>query len=219
MGNVRHLDRKVKILWFLPTALILGIIILLGPFLFFMLPDASLTFGISKPDLIVLTIAFPIVFGLIIYFWLHVHYLNFTYELGDKELKVREGVITRKTTVIPFERIQDITSERTLGERMLGLATIEIETAGSSKLASSMMIPGIANKDVLISEIMAMVQKARARNGGDAESRHTPTEKLLADILHEIKGLSEKFDIPPKSRADGKGQKGMFEQYADFKAH
>jgi len=148
----------------------------------------------------VLAIILPPVFGLAVYWWLHMHYLNFTYEIGDKELIVREGVLTRKTTVIPFGRIQDITSERTLAERMLGLATIEIETAGSSKLASSMMIPGIANKDALISEIMGMVQKIRSTNGTDAEVHHVSSEKLLAEILHEIRGLSAKFGPAQEKR-------------------
>jgi uncharacterized membrane protein YdbT with pleckstrin-like domain len=212
MSDVRRLDPKVKVLWFLPTAIILCIVMLVGAFLFFLLPDSSI-YGISRPDFAILAVILPPFFGLAVYGWLHLHYVNFTYEIGSKELIVREGVLTRKTTVIPFGRIQDITSERTIADRMLGLATLEIETAGSSKLASSMMIPGIANKDALISEIMALVQKVRSTNGLEAEEHHISTDKLLAAILHEIKALSAKFEAAPGS----KSQKDLFEAYSDFK--
>ena len=58
---------------------------------------------------------------------------RFTYMLGDDEIVIEKGIFKRQRRVIPFARIQDIAIEQRLLARLLGCATVRLETGGSSK--------------------------------------------------------------------------------------
>jgi uncharacterized membrane protein YdbT with pleckstrin-like domain len=89
---------------------------------------------------------------------------------------------------------------------MLGLATLEIETAGSSREASEAFLPGVSNKDALIREIMDKVQQAKARQEKVQKENDNKIENLLSEILKELKNLSSKFE-----------KSSLFEEYQKFK--
>ena len=197
-AEVRRLDRRVKVVWEFPTIVTMAVFWLVASFAYALLAPENSIFGISHFMFpIALLVALLAFIGLPLNIWIGMVYRNFTFELSDKDIIIREGVITRKTTVIPYARIQDIRSERTLIERMLGIATLEIETAGSSKVASETLIPGIADKNELISEIMERVEKAKSGDGissGGNGARQGGAEAALAEVLKELKTISSKLD-------------------------
>jgi putative membrane protein len=53
-----------------------------------------------------------------------------TYCTCGNELRVERGILLRKLTVLPRERIQSIELRQNVVERLLGLATVKVETAG-----------------------------------------------------------------------------------------
>src|SRR5688572_7872482 len=55
-----------------------------------------------------------------------------TYEVRDEELVVREGVLNRRTHVVPYRRVQQIDMRRSLVMQLFNLAQLRIETAGST---------------------------------------------------------------------------------------
>lgn len=65
-------------------------------------------------------------------------YWRFSYRITPKQIVVQSGVLTRKNRSIPTERIQNIQIERSLVARVLGLAKVKIETAGSSGTEGSL---------------------------------------------------------------------------------
>ena len=198
--RLRHLDPRVKLVWFLPG---LGIILFLwvsaAVLLFFLQPNTPLL-GMSEPVFLAGLLLFLIIFVAgPLYFYHHIEYMSFTYELGPGEFIIRQGVFTRESVVIPYERIQNINTRRTLLERFLGLASLVIDTAGTNPNAAEGLLPGVSNKDALISEIMGRVEKEKARGGRPFEAagasrpqsgalgEDLPSERqLLADILKEI---------------------------------
>jgi uncharacterized membrane protein YdbT with pleckstrin-like domain len=186
-----HLDPRVKLIWFLPG---LGVILFLWVaavvLLFFLQPNAPVL-GLSGPVFSAGLLFFLLIFVAgPVYAYHHLEYVSFTYELGPREFIIRQGVFTRETAVIPYERIQNINTRRTVLERFLGLATLVIDTAGTNPEAAEGLLPGISKKDVLIREIMDRVEKEKARGdsaraggeGGELASER----QLLADILKEI---------------------------------
>lgn len=197
-SEARHLDRRVKVVWEFPTILAMSVFWLVASIAYFIFFPENALFGVPHVLFpLALAIALLILVGLPLNFWVGLIYQNFTYELTDSDIVIREGVITRKTTVIPYGRIQDIRTERTLIERFLGLATLEIETAGSSKVASETLIPGIANKNEVISEIMRMVEKAKSGDGlsGTGQQEKAPgLDAAMAEVLKELKTISSKLD-------------------------
>jgi len=58
-------------------------------------------------------------------------WLRFRYTVGDDEIVVESGVLSRQRRVIPFSRIQDLDIEQRLLHRLFGLAKVRIETGGS----------------------------------------------------------------------------------------
>ena len=224
MEGVRFLDSKVKLLWMLPTAMTLASFVMIGVVISISVPGDFTLAGVSKHDAPLFIILIGGALCVPVYAWVELIYRNFTYELRASDIVVREGVLTRKTTVIPYITIQDISSERTLLERTLGLATLEIETAGSSHTASESLIPGIANKDALIAEIMNNVKNSKGAGGVLAASNQRDSaEHLLEAILQELKTLSSKFDnLALKNGKNGvsgapKEKKSAFDEYEKFR--
>tara|TARA_R110000772_G_scaffold156942_1_gene268168 strand:- start:1849 stop:3375 length:1527 start_codon:yes stop_codon:yes gene_type:complete len=56
---------------------------------------------------------------------------RFTYHIGPKEIRIKSGLIRRNNRSIPFDRIQDVSLEQKLVSRILGLATVKLETGAS----------------------------------------------------------------------------------------
>ena len=54
-----------------------------------------------------------------------------TYEVKPDELVVRDGLLNRKTHIVPYRRVQQIDVRRSLIMQVFGLAELRIETAGS----------------------------------------------------------------------------------------
>ena len=58
--------------------------------------------------------------------WLAWH--RFTYQVGAEELRITSGIMNRNARSIPYARIQDVSIEQKLLARLLGLATVKLET-------------------------------------------------------------------------------------------
>ena len=54
--------------------------------------------------------------------------------LGDHHVVTRNGVLRRRTKIVPYYRIQTVIDSRTVFQRRLGLATVTVDTAGSLSL-------------------------------------------------------------------------------------
>src|ERR687887_1735642 len=59
-------------------------------------------------------------------------WLRRTYTLGPSAMRVEEGVLARKRRLLPFDRIQQVDLVRKPLHRLLGVATLRVETAGGS---------------------------------------------------------------------------------------
>ena len=68
-------------------------------------------------------------------------YRIWRYEVRDDALYLERGVFTRVRTVVPFVRIQHVDSSRSPLERLLGLASTVVYTAGSR--GDDVMVPGL----------------------------------------------------------------------------
>ncbi|MEL6893094.1 MAG: PH domain-containing protein [Actinomycetota bacterium] len=60
------------------------------------------------------------------------------YQLREHDVSLRSGVINHRVATIPFARVQHVTVSRSAFERMLGLATVQVNSAGPD-----IAIPGL----------------------------------------------------------------------------
>ena len=67
-----------------------------------------------------------------------VYYQRFEYELTDDSLDIVSGVVSRRNREIPVRRVQNVDISRNVVQRLLGLAQINLETAGGSSTEASL---------------------------------------------------------------------------------
>ena len=73
--------------------------------------------------------------ALVLLAWSTVEWLRRTYELEGGALRLEEGVLARKLRAVPFDRIQQVDLVRKPLHRLLGVATLRVETAGGGSAA------------------------------------------------------------------------------------
>ena len=71
-------------------------------------------------------------------------YLRKGYDMGPDRLRVVRGFLWRSDTVVPFGRVQHIDVTQGPLERLYGLATLVLHTAGTHN--SSVPLPGLKRK-------------------------------------------------------------------------
>ena len=98
--------------------------------------------SILVPALIVGIYFYPVLFApllgavlLIMFIVALLYNNNFWYEIDEAGLTIESGIIHKKHVTVPFEQVQNVNIERSLLDRLFGLAKISIETAGSSNVA------------------------------------------------------------------------------------
>lgn len=74
--------------------------------------------------------------ALILYIlWAIVYWWRYVYYIQDDELRVEYGILKRKKTFIPLNRIQSVQLTAGILQRLLGLFSLEVETAGGGTKA------------------------------------------------------------------------------------
>lgn len=68
-------------------------------------------------------------------------YIFFTFHVEQDELIIQKGWLFKERKAIPVERIQSINITQNIGQRLLGLVAVEIDTAGSK--AKELEIPAL----------------------------------------------------------------------------
>lgn len=57
---------------------------------------------------------------------------RFTWQIGEREVRIKSGLLNRNNRSIPFDRIQDVSLEQKLISRLLGLTTVRFETGSGA---------------------------------------------------------------------------------------
>ncbi|MFA6035607.1 MAG: PH domain-containing protein [Candidatus Micrarchaeia archaeon] len=231
----RHLDSRVKIAWLLPVYIFALILPLVALVAYLALPageQSGLYPAMTNGGLIISSLILAELITLLpSLVWAQLKFRAFTYSFTPNELVIRDGIITRQRIVVPYERIQEVFTERTLRDRILSLATLRIQTAAREAKEFNIVIPGIAydTRDAIISDIMSHVIRKRGGTGlgADEEENDKVSRKELAEMIGELRQIREllgKSSGPSKeekaeapAKADEAGKKEEFhELYEDI---
>lgn len=79
-----------------------------------------------------LTLTFALMYAVITVPLIIIRYLRFRYWIEDDEIVVHSGVLTRRKRNIPVDRIQNIEIQQSLLPRLMGMAQVRLDTAGST---------------------------------------------------------------------------------------
>ncbi|SDM19626.1 hypothetical protein SAMN04487949_1235 [Halogranum gelatinilyticum] len=128
---MNRLHPRIRVVWIL-RAVIFAAVLGVGSFL---LNRVTLGLPVYVPvGLFVVVLVVGVALALL-------RYRLWGYEVRDDSLYLERGVFTRVRTVVPFVRIQHVDSARGPIERMLGLASTVVYTAGSR--GADVQIPGL----------------------------------------------------------------------------
>lgn len=63
----------------------------------------------------------------------YLRWRRLTYTVGETDIRVESGILSRAARSVPFERIQDVSLEQTLIPRLFGLVQVRFETGAGGK--------------------------------------------------------------------------------------
>ena len=108
--------------------------------------------------------------ALVLLAWSTVEWLRRTYSLEGGALRLEEGVLARKLRAVPFDRIQQVDLVRKPLHRLLGVATLRVETAGGGSAAEvDLDVVTLAEAQALRASLLrAKARLAAAPAGGPA---------------------------------------------------
>ncbi|WFL78768.1 PH domain-containing protein [Altererythrobacter arenosus] len=108
-------------------------------------------------------------------------WLRFTYRVGEEDIRVESGIVSRAARSVPYERIQDVSLEQQLIPRLFGLVEVKFETGsgGGEDLKLSYLTEG---------EGARLRELVRAWRASDAEAA-TKTEAALEPMEEQSETL------------------------------
>ena len=98
------------------------------------------------------------------------YYQRFDYELTDDTLDISSGVISRREREIPYRRIQNVDVSRGVIQRAIGVAAVDLETAGGSSTEGSIRFVTPDEATRLQREVQRRKSSNRGRSDSDRES-------------------------------------------------
>jgi membrane protein YdbS with pleckstrin-like domain len=131
------------------------------------------------------------------------------YMVSDRSIRIREGILTVREKTIALANIQNTTVNQGPLQRLLGIADLEVRTAGGGageskhgkgkQLGEPMHVGyfrGVDNAAQIREIILAGVRRHRDSGLGDPEEEHhtDPAERLLAET-RALREMLERFAV------------------------
>jgi len=88
--------------------------------------------GFSVSGVVTYVFAMLVLLVVLIEIYTRLSYHFWLYEFTGSQLRVERGIIWKKYSNIPYERVQNVDITRGIIARMLGFSTVNIQTAGYS---------------------------------------------------------------------------------------
>lgn len=174
----------VKILWqaIYGAILVIAAMLLLGD-------DEPLGLGVLVPILggLLLLVAVIAV----------IQWAYFRFSIAEDRLLIRKGVIRKTALDLPYERVQGINVERSLVDRIIGLVSVTLDTAGSFQAEGK--LPSIRTE--VADHLRASVAALRTGLADDVVAGDVMAGDLVAGDAGEA-GATDAGGLPARAGAD-----------------
>jgi len=134
---------------------------------------------LARRELWLLVLAAGVLVAAVVAEW-----LRRTYALGPSAMRIEEGVLARKRRLLPFDRIQQVDLVRKPLHRLLGVATLRVETAGGSGGSEAdLEVIALAEAERLRATLLrARAAAQRAPAAADAAAPARTAERVLVRL-------------------------------------
>lgn len=72
------------------------------------------------------------------------------YVVTNQRIRIRRGILSRREQSTLIERVQNVNTSQSLLERLLGVGTVDFDTAGTEAKEASFRFAGVANPHDLV---------------------------------------------------------------------
>lgn len=134
----------------------------------------------------VVSVVLSLLFGLVALPAIVLQYLRFSYRITPKQIVIQKGVIKRQNRSIPIERIQNIQVEQNLVARLIGLAKVTIETAGSSATEGSLEYVGLSDAHEIRQVVRSFQHRTAPEETSADEDDRSSGEPLFSMTLPRV---------------------------------
>lgn len=101
--------------------------------------------------------AVAVVVGVLASWWAIIPFLRWrttTFTLTNHRLITRTGILNKTGTNLPLARVNDVTFERSLSDRVLGCGTLRVQTAADAGPVVLTDVPDVEDVHVTMSELI-----------------------------------------------------------------
>jgi uncharacterized membrane protein YdbT with pleckstrin-like domain len=127
---------------------------------------------------------------------------NLMYVILEDRVTVHKGILTKIQKNIPLRAVTDFILERSLFDRMLGIGTIKIQTAGQSPSSAGYegKLAGLLDYQALHEELRQRIGKLHSLPDSATEKMpQTTDDPLLKQILAEL--IEIKKNTEPRNKS------------------
>lgn len=123
----------------------------------------------------------------------YLSYLKFTFFLDEEkqEFVINRGILSRQNLTIRLDKIQQVNINQSLIQRLIGVYSLDIDTAGSDKKEASIKAVDHLRATILREKLLNRSQAAGAVELAE-ESKAAPMLKLSASTLLKV-GLTSNY--------------------------
>ncbi|MDZ7688730.1 MAG: PH domain-containing protein [Halobacteriales archaeon] len=140
--------------------------------------------GASEEISVVLIGVVAVVVGFVVVLvWQVAYYRRFEYEITGDTFDIRSGVISRRNREIPLRRVQNVDVTENVIHRLIGIAQVNIETAGGDQSEAMLRYVGAEKAR----EIQRDVRRRKKELSGE-ETVELEEEEDRSKKLYEISG-------------------------------
>ena len=194
--SIRPLRKFMYKLWL--YILLVGIIVVLFTyFIYYLISTSSKNdFDPNNPWVILFNLVFiplVILIMLISMYASHIYTKTMEFQIFDNEVVVRKGVVNKTEKHVPYRTVTNISTRYGVFDRLFGIGTVEIETAGKSgqKPGPEEKIEGITNFVQMRDAILEELRKFRSQYTTATEPSmvNTTEGNVASSILNELRAI------------------------------
>lgn len=132
---------------------------------------------------------------IIVYPIIHLWTKNLSYVIREDRVTINKGILTKTEQNIPFRAVTDFILQRSLYDRILGIGSIRVQTAGQSQTGTGYEgnLAGLLDYDDLHGELREKIKVLHPSQNVEVKSQATDKD-VLEEILNEIKQIRRKLD-------------------------
>lgn len=199
------LNPRVKFVWLSEALLLVAcvwFVVMVGYLILH--PEERIVEGLSNGLLLFLVLSVISLVSLAsAWAWASLFYNGFEYSFGEKEAVIEQGIVGKKKTVVPYDKVKEVRVVRSgvhLIDQIFGISTLRIDVG--DKKAGEITIPGVSDAQEVIRVMTSKNQRPALEQAKTGENSPADSslpgsgsdKKLLFEILEELKAIRKALE-------------------------